>query len=230
MRASEVLSVAQGELGVTESPRGSNNVKYNTWFYRKEVSGNYPWCMAFVQWVIAQAGGKAPVRTASCGSLMRGAKKAGEWVTGEYQAGDVLIYDLPGGAETDHCGICESCDGSTVTAIEGNTSVSDASNGGEVRRMTRKVSLVKGAWRPNYEEEEEEMLTYEQFKAYMDQYMAERGDLPDVNWGEEWQNAKHWAEEETGLIKGDTQGKKMYLAFPTRQQLIMFLYRLKDLI
>lgn len=224
MKASEVLALAVGELGVTESPKGSNNVKYNTWYYGREVSGEYPWCMAFLQWLFYKADMKMPVRTASCSTLMRYAQKAGEWVDMDYRPGDVVIYDFPGGAATDHCGIVESVGDGFVTAIEGNTSVSDASNGGEVRRMKRRIYLVRGAWRPKYDEEEEEM-SYEKFKEYMDQYLAEREQLPDVNWGAEWQEAKNWAENEVGLIKGDQHGNKMYQAYTTRQQMILFLYR-----
>lgn len=58
----QVLSLARGEIGVKESPAGSNQVKYNTWFYGREVSGAaYPWCMAFVQWVFDQEIGRAHV-------------------------------------------------------------------------------------------------------------------------------------------------------------------------
>ena len=106
MTAEKVLAIARGELGVKESPANSNRVKYNTWYYGREVSGAaYPWCMAFVQWVFAQAGVKLPVKTASCGALMNAAKKAGQWVTKDYRPGDVVIYDFPGGAATDHTGI-----------------------------------------------------------------------------------------------------------------------------
>lgn len=52
--ASQIVSNAVKQLGVKESPSGSNKVKYNTWYYGKEVSGSaYPWCMAFVMWVFA---------------------------------------------------------------------------------------------------------------------------------------------------------------------------------
>lgn len=161
MKASEVLAIAKGELGVTENPKGSNRVKYNEWYYRREVEGDpYPWCMVFVQWVMHRAGITPPVRTASCGALMRAAKGMGQWVTEGYRPGDIIIYDFPGGAATDHCGICESAEGDRVIAIEGNTSVTDASNGGEVRQMTRPGSRVVGAWRPKYEEDED-MAVYQ---------------------------------------------------------------------
>lgn len=52
--AEMVVSTALSQVGVKESPSGSNRVKYNTWFYGKEVRGaSYPWCMTFVQWVFA---------------------------------------------------------------------------------------------------------------------------------------------------------------------------------
>ena len=53
--AERVLEIARGELGTKEYPANSNKVKYNTWFYGREISGSaYPWCMVFVQWVFHQ--------------------------------------------------------------------------------------------------------------------------------------------------------------------------------
>lgn len=40
MKASDILRIARGEIGVTESPVGSNRVKYNTWYYGREVAGS----------------------------------------------------------------------------------------------------------------------------------------------------------------------------------------------
>ena len=155
---SELLELARRQIGVKESPPSSNNVRYNTWYYGREVSGAaYPWCMVFVQWVFAQAGVKLPVRTASCGALMRAAKAAGCWVTKGYQPGDVVIYDFPGGAATDHCGIVEAVDDSRVSAIEGNTSSASDADGGAVERRARKFAQIVGAVRPTYDKEVEEV-------------------------------------------------------------------------
>ena len=155
---SELLELARRQIGVKECPPNSNNVRYNTWYYGREVSGAaYPWCMVFVQWVFAQAGVKLPVRTASCGALMRAAKAAGCWVTKGYQPGDVVIYDFPGGAATDHCGIVESVDGTYISAIEGNTSSASDADGGAVERRARKFSQIVGAVRPSYDKEVEEV-------------------------------------------------------------------------
>ena len=155
---SELLEIARRQIGTRESPPNSNNVRYNTWYYGREVSGAaYPWCMVFVQWVFAQAGVKLPVRTASCGALMRSAQSAGQWVTGDYRPGDVVIYDFPGGAATDHCGIVESVDGTYISAIEGNTSSASDADGGAVERRARKFSQIVGAVRPSYDKEVEEV-------------------------------------------------------------------------
>ena len=155
---SELLDIARKQIGVKESPPSSNNVRYNTWYYGREVSGAaYPWCMVFVQWVFDQAGVKLPVRTASCGALMRSAQSAGCWVTGDYRPGDVVIYDFPGGAATDHCGIVEAVDGTYISAIEGNTSSTSDADGGAVERRARKFSQIVGAVRPSYDKEVEEV-------------------------------------------------------------------------
>lgn len=154
MTAEKVLAVARGELGNTESPAGSNRTKYGKWF---GLDGN-PWCMMFVMWCFSQAGalGLLPKRTASCGDLMRAAKAAGCWVTEDYRPGDVVIYDFPGGAATDHTGIIESVTASGVVAIEGNTSQAGSqSNGGQVCRKSRKFNLIVGAVRPKFEEEDD---------------------------------------------------------------------------
>ena len=155
---SELLEIARRQIGVKESPPSSNNVRYNTWYYGREVSGAaYPWCMVFVQWVFDQAKVKLPIRTASCGALMRAAQSAGCWVTGDYRPGDVVIYDFPGGAKTDHCGIVESVDGSYISAIEGNTSSTNNADGGAVERRARKFAQIVGAVRPTYDKEVEEV-------------------------------------------------------------------------
>ena len=149
--ANRILSIARAELGYTETPAGSNRTKYGKWF---GLDGQ-PWCMMFVQWVFYQAGAVdlLPALTASCGALMRAAKAAGCWVTGVYQPGDVVIYDFPGGAATDHTGIVESVEPTSVIAIEGNTGAGNDANGGQVQRRTRPLSQVVGAVRPAYDKE-----------------------------------------------------------------------------
>ena len=149
----DLLDIARADLGYKESPAGSNNTKYGEWY---GLNGQ-PWCMMAVQYWFYKAGVKLPVRTASCGALMRSAQSAGCWVTGNYQPGDVVIYDFPGGAKTDHCGIVESVDGTYISAIEGNTSSASDADGGAVERRARKFAQIVGAVRPSYDKEVEEV-------------------------------------------------------------------------
>lgn len=158
--AKELLAIARGELGNTENPAGSNRTKYGEWYGWNGVA----WCMIFVQWCFAQVGAKLLRRTASCVELMNAAKAAGCWVTSGFLPGDVVIYDFPGGAATDHCGIVETeLPDYGVQAIEGNTSQSGSqSNGGQVCRKNRPSKYIVGAVRPKYEpeEKEEDMVIY----------------------------------------------------------------------
>lgn len=148
MTGRDVALLAATQVGISENPPSSNNVRYNTWYYGREVSGgSYPWCMVFVQWVFAQLGVALPQRTASCGALMRAAQMSGQWVTENYRPGDVVIYDFPGGAATDHCGIVESVTDSGVVAIEGNTGSGSDADGGQVQRRSRAFSVIVGAVR-----------------------------------------------------------------------------------
>ena len=50
--AKNVLTIAASQLGISESPRGTNRVKYNEWY---GING-IPWCAVFVSWVLDKAG------------------------------------------------------------------------------------------------------------------------------------------------------------------------------
>lgn len=156
--ATDVLTVARAELGTKESPAYSNNVKYNTEFYGRSVSGSsYPWCMVFVWWVFKHAGAAdlffGGGACAGCTTFMRWARQhPTQWITSGYQPGDIVLWDFDSDAsESEHVGICESVNGASVTCIEGNTGSSSDSDGGQVMRRTRSSSLVIGAYRPAYD-------------------------------------------------------------------------------
>ena len=119
-----VIQIAKWQIGVIENPANSNKVKYNTWYYGREVFGSsYPWCMTFVQWVFQQAGFNL-TKTASCTTLANAYKKAGQWVTKDFKPGDIVMYDFDGkkDGETEHCGIIVEVGKGYVVAVEGNTS------------------------------------------------------------------------------------------------------------
>ena len=173
--ANEILAVARKELGVKESPAGSNRTKYGTWY---GLDGQ-PWCMMFIQWVFAQAGVELPVKTASCGTFMRAAQAAGRWVTSNYQPGDVVIYDFPGGGVTDHCGIVVTPLTTGVRTIEGNTGTGNDANGGEVMERTRPANWIVGAYRPIYDEEDN-VVRYTYLKDVPDKFRPTIEQLMDA--------------------------------------------------
>ena len=145
----QILDLAAHEVGMKENPPNSNMTPYG-----KEYGWNgVPWCAIFVWVIFNRAGASAllPAKTASCWALMDAAKKAGLWVEGNYRKGDVVIFDFPGGASTDHTGIVEDVEPGYVTTIEGNTSIGNDSNGGQVMRRRRSIKLARGAVRPKYD-------------------------------------------------------------------------------
>lgn len=161
-----VIEVAKSQIGISESPANSNNVKYNTWVYGHEVHDgdkpgvHYPWCGAFVSWVFAEAGlplGKIDLMKGfvGCPFAVEHVDKWGVIVT-DPLPGDIVFYAWKGynGFQSiQHVGIFEkdNNDGKKhLTSIEGNTSVKDNSNGGSVMdRNDRPYILVAVFVRPN---------------------------------------------------------------------------------
>ena len=225
--ASDLLTLARRELGVTEDPKGSNRVKYNTAYYGWEVSGDsYPWCCVFLWWLFREAGASELFygggKTASCGTLASYARRNGMFVSGNYRPGDLVFLRFSGTA-IQHIGIVESAeaDGTLVT-IEGNTGTGNDANGGAVLRRRRLPRYAAGACRPRYEEE---TVTQQQFNEMMEAWLRQREEEGPSDYSAQ---ARAWAEEQ-GLIKGDSLGRKQYRAFCTREQLMTFLYRLVKL-
>lgn len=141
----KVVEIAEKEIGVKENPPDSNNVKYNSWFFNKEVSGkSFAWCGAFVSWCFAQSGlplGIIDYRKgfAGCNYAVKNIHKWGRIVTVPKE-GDVVFYDWDGNGVFDHTGIfVKDLGKGFFEAIEGNTAFKNDSNGGEVmRRADRK--------------------------------------------------------------------------------------------
>ena len=203
----ELLEAAVRQLNVREDPPESNRVKYNDWYYGRTVMGSaYPWCMAFVQWAFAQAGKVLPYKTASCSALLSWYRQnRPECIVRDPMPGDIILYTF------NHTGIVESVQGSTVTAIEGNTSAGSSgsqANGGGVFRRTRDKSLVRAYIRPFGEEMEEDMdidkllseMTDEQAYRLMAKAQAYAAALPDPDWSVK---EGHWARATAaGIVNG----------------------------
>lgn len=143
-----VLKLARREIGTKENPVNSNKVKYNTAYYGRTVSGSsYPWCCAFIWWLFNECGvsslfygGK---KTASCTTLMEYYKKQGQF-SETPRVGSLVFYNWGSGSIAKHIGIVTEVGNGYIKAIEGNTSVGNDSNGGEVMERTRREQQVIG--------------------------------------------------------------------------------------
>lgn len=233
----QTLDFARSQIGVRESPAGSNNVFYNTVYYGREVSGQaYPWCAAFLWWLYHVCGASGLYyggkKTASSTTLMNYYKKQGRFVTSGYRPGDLVFFSWSDKkARADHAGIIESADGKTLTTIEGNTSAESDSNGGSVMRRQRPLSVVIGAGRPEYKEEIETdiaNLTEDQLKELWERLLEHLRDNDSAEWSEE---GRRWCVD-NGIIQGDGSSVPNYQweAPLTREQLAVILYRFAGLI
>lgn len=160
MNGQKIIDIARLEIGVTELPANSNNVKYNTWMYGHEVhdgdkpGAKYPWCAAFVSWAYNQAGFPLGIIDMihgyiGCPYAVNNVAKWGKIVTVP-ETGDVVFYDWDGDGKFDHTGIFDKdLSNGLFQAIEGNTSFGNNSNGGAV--MQRADRRYKNAIfiRPN---------------------------------------------------------------------------------
>ena len=160
MPARAVIRVAQGELGYTENPPGSNRAKY--WEEYNSTWQGQPWCVCGLWWVFNHAGeGQAffgGAKTASCSTLFRWYQAQGMIVPiDEIQPGDLVFLNFRHTTSQDHLGIVESVVRSPlqVTTIEFNTSPGlegSQDNGGCVARKIRHRSQIVGVARPKYKE------------------------------------------------------------------------------
>jgi len=136
------LNKAKGEVGKKESPAHSNMQQYGAWYGMNGV----PWCAIFCTWC-DQTGSK-PTKSFVKGSrysyvpfVVSDARlgRNGLSLTSSPQPGDLVCFDWGRDGEYDHIGLVLSKpDGrGTFDTIEGNTSTSDNSNGGQVMQRTR---------------------------------------------------------------------------------------------
>lgn len=141
-----ILRTARGELGVSESPPGSNRTKYG----RAYGLDGVPWCAMFCWWVYMQNGQdlRALNRAGKfqyCPDIVRDLQRAGKWrAARDARPGDLVLFDWRADGIADHIGLVEANTGSALVCIEGNTSNSNWSNGGQVLRMTRGYAFVQG--------------------------------------------------------------------------------------
>ena len=149
---SQILQIAAREIGYKESPPGSNGNKFGRWY----GMDYQPWCAMFVSYCFYNAGLAIPITTskgfAYCPYGVKWFKDKGK-LFNTPELGDIVFYDWKNDGISDHVGIVEkiNTDGSII-AIEGNTSIGNNSNGGQVMRRTRPRSVIVGFGRPPYDD------------------------------------------------------------------------------
>ena len=152
MKTADIIAKAKAEIGVCEVPAKSNNVKYNTWYYGKNVQGDkYPWCATFISYLF-RSEQKLCKKTASCIDML-------EWFEGnnrivyEPKPGDLIFFHYnTNNRKTNHVGIIIKVEKDGITTIEGNTSVTSQDNGGRVMQRKRTLKNVVAYARPSYED------------------------------------------------------------------------------
>ncbi|MES2397901.1 MAG: CHAP domain-containing protein [Bacteroidota bacterium] len=147
----KITEIALQEVGTKESPSGSNKTKYGAWFGLNGVA----WCGIFVSWCYNQAG--FPLGNigytkgyAGCQTALNHFKTSGEIVTKEnVKSGDIVLFDWNNDNNCDHTGIFNMDLGNGYfQSIEGNTSLANQSNGGEVMIRKRSYAMVKAFVHP----------------------------------------------------------------------------------
>ena len=136
-----IVKVAQAQLG---------NVGGNKFWKWYGFSSHVHWCACFVSWCGDQCGyikaGIIP-KYAVCGTGADWFKARHRWASRGYspKPGDIIFFDFERDGEMDHTGIVESCDGKTVTTIEGNSG-----NACKRQSYVRGSSQIAGYGIPSY--------------------------------------------------------------------------------
>ena len=138
-KVERLLDIERHEIGVKERPPNTNRgPRVDQYEATCGIKGE-PWCGCFQNWALDELGykGPRPPRPASVESWADWAK-ANHLTVGHADPGDFVCFDWQHDGHPDHIGIVEDW----PTTIEGNTSLGNQSNGGEVMRRTRSVGDV----------------------------------------------------------------------------------------
>lgn len=162
--AQKLVNYELSQVGIGDY-RGNNNVKYNTWYYGRTVSGSgHAWCMAFQAYCCNRVTGsnRAIPKTASCTSAVNTFKSRGQFHYSRYyggnytpKAGDVVYYTNGSKSSSCHVGMITSAPvNGYLQTVEGNIICSDRNY--KVVRFTKNAkrsvnsSYVLGYATPDY--------------------------------------------------------------------------------
>lgn len=148
--ANDIIRLAASHIGVN----GTDNI-FNTWIWGRHVydANTYPWCAAFVSYVLFKEAGLTGTPSASASGV---ATQFRQIADEDVQGGDLVVFNWDGRNDLgwcDHVGIVEWSDingGGYFGTIEGNTGWTA---GGECARVTRYNfgGYFTAFFRPNYD-------------------------------------------------------------------------------
>lgn len=226
--ASEIVQACYEDIGLSEQPLGSNNVKYNTAYYGRQVSGSdYDWCCVFIWYKFDECnanelfyGGK---KTASCINLINWFKQNNMEVDiSKVEMGDIIFFDWNDNKIPDHVGIVAKVDNCTIYTIEGNTGK------GYVMRKSYSIDNknILSVCRPKYRKDEEELdiskLTDDDILELIERIRNVQSKQEPENWSKD---QRKWAEKEKVVSgTGDSMG---YKTFTTKEEVVAMLYYVK---
>lgn len=194
-----VVNVMQGWLGWSEA-NGKFKAIIDLYNRQKPLPAGYrmkykdEWCAATVTAAGMQAGLEDIIfGECSCSRMVELYRKAGRWMENDAytpQIGDIVMYRWDDGADyaaTDntsspnHVGMVAEVNGRVLTIIEGNKGQKVAT-----RSLFVNGRYIRGYCLPDYasKAEEDEEMSYDQFKRYMDQYRAELGKKEASSWAQ----------------------------------------------
>lgn len=153
MSRNRVISMAESQIGVMESPAGSNRQLYGEAYGTNGV----PWCVIFLWWVFDQAGTGAAFygggKTASCSALISWAVSHNRIVDiADIAPGDIVFLCFDKSRVASHCGLVTNVTEGNIVTVEGNTTAGNGSqdNGGCVCSKVRTPAQVVRVMRPAY--------------------------------------------------------------------------------
>lgn len=149
--AEKIVAIAKAEVGVEEIDGTNCGPRVNEYKATTNLPPTepWPWCAAFVDWVVLQAmkGGTytfSRPTTAGAWDLERwslaqdNSTQTRRSPDDDIRAGDIVIFKFS------HVGIAiASAHGATVETVEGNTDSSGSREGGGVFHKVRKLSQIK---------------------------------------------------------------------------------------
>lgn len=113
-----------------------------------------PWCGAFVNWCAEQIGVYPDIipHTGLCTAGEAWFREKGLWQDNTYipQPGDLVYFDFDGDQVTEHVGIVQFDQGTSIVTIEGNTDGTGITTGDTVAQKVRNKSVVLGYGTPAY--------------------------------------------------------------------------------